>query len=103
MQQDKSVVLESIKQLLLNTIGMEYCVIKHSPYYESECYVFKGEYYRIDTFKWSKDTNERVYCIEWAENEREAQLNLFEDSWLYYDTMELQEMLEAIKNDILNS
>lgn len=100
MKPDKNFVIDSIKQLF-ETIGMKHSVIKHSSF-ESECYSLNGEFYRIDTFRGSQDSTERVYCIEWAENEKDAQLNLFEDSWLYPDTMDLQEMLATIKNDILN-
>lgn len=101
MKPNKELVIESIKRLFLETMGMSYIVIKHSSY-ESECYSLNGEFYRIDTFRVSQNSTERVYCIEWAENEQEAQFNHFEDSWLYPDTMELQEMLATIKNDILN-
>ncbi len=102
MKLDKNIVLDSIKQLFLQTMGMSHSVIKHSPSYESECYSLNGEFYRIDTFRDSQNSNERVFCIEWAENEQEARYNHFEDAWLYHDTMDLQEMLATIQNDILN-
>lgn len=103
MKPNKEFVIDSIKQLLTGTMGMSRIIVKHQSTYESECYLLNGEFYRIDTFRESKDSDTRIYCIEWAENEQDARHNLFEDSWLYPDTMEINDMLSKIKNDILNA
>lgn len=102
MNPKKELVIDSIKRLFTETLGMSRVAVKHNSTYESECYSLNGEFYRIDTFRESEDSNTRIYCIEWAENEQDARHNFFEDSWLYPDTMELSDMLSTIKKDILN-
>ena len=102
MKPDKTLVIEAIKQLFVETLGMTNMVVEHNSAYKTECYSLNGEFYRIDSFVDPSDSNSRLFCIEWAENEQEALYNHFEDAWLYPDTMELQEMLATIKSDILN-
>jgi len=53
-----------------------------------------GGYYRIDHFS-------TFYVIEFAETEKEAQLNQFEDDDLYDDSLPEEELIAQIQADLI--
>ena len=65
-----------------------------------EYYCFNGEYYCFSILNFK---NGSFVVVETAENEEEARLGHFEDSWSYSADMEINEMLSLMENDIRNS
>lgn len=64
---------------------------------EIECYRYKNMFLRLDTFY---DNGELMYCIEAAESKVFAQNNIFDDAWLYPESMGTDKIIAAMKNDL---
>lgn len=76
--------------------GLEYeeCVMKYS-FGEIKCYKGKdGGFYRIDHF-------DKFYVIEYAENEKDAQNNNFEDGDLFDATLPEIQLIGMIRNELI--
>ena len=81
------------QQNFFNGLGFEECEFDY-PTGKRKCYKGeKGDYYRIDHFG-------NFYVIEYAENEKEAQLNQFEDCDLYDDSLPADELIKSIQADL---
>lgn len=99
---EKSRIYDSVKSMWQNKLGMKKQIVKHLNY-ESECFVLNGEYYRLDSFPSSSDTNDTLYCVEWAENSEEATYNHFEDAWIYPESLGIDAILKKMESDILSA
>lgn len=97
---EQSRLYDSIKSMWQNKLGMKKQILKHRNY-ESECFVLNDEYYRLDSFPSFSDSNDTLYCVEWAENAEEAMLNHFEDAWLYPESLGIEAILKEMEIDIL--
>ena len=61
---------------------------------KKECYKgIDGGFYRVDHFG-------KSYVIEFAENEKEAMLNRFEDVDLYDDSLPKENIINLIQSDL---
>lgn len=81
------------QQNFFNGLGFEECEFDY-PTGKRKCYKgTDGGYYRIDHF-------DKSYVVEYAENEKEAKLNQFEDCDLYDDGLPTDKLIELIQSDI---
>lgn len=83
------------QQKIFNELGFKEYEFDY-PTGKGKCYKGSdGGYYRIDHF-------EKAYVIEYAENEKEAKLNQFEDADLYDDGVPIEKLIESIQADLKN-
>lgn len=64
------------------------------------CYRYKNTFVRLDTFL---DNGTLIYCIEAAENKFFAENNIFDDAWLYPETMGIDKIIESMSQDLKSS
>lgn len=91
-----------IYELWQTAFGMEKVVLPSNveclP--EIDCYKYKNMYLRLDTFP---DNGELMYCVEAAENRLFAQNNVFDDAWIYPESLGIDKIIVAMKNDLLTA
>lgn len=92
-------LVSAIYKMWVESIGMEKVSLPSNvecmP--EIDCYKFKDMFLRLDTFM---DGGELMYCIESAESKEFAQNNIFDDAWLYPESLGTDEMLSEMKSDL---
>ncbi len=98
---DKNLV-ERIYNLWEKTLGMEKVTFTTNAecLIVIDCYKYRDFFVRLDTF-YSGD--ELLYCIETAEDEHQARYNVFEDSWLYPETLGADKIVEQMQLDLLDA
>lgn len=85
----------AIPQMWENKLRMKHVNINGHEYYG-----FNGEYYCFSILNFK---NGPFVVVETAENEEEARMGHFEDSWSYSVDMEINELLSLMESDIRNS
>ncbi|MNB92655.1 hypothetical protein D3C75_397600 [compost metagenome] len=88
--------MESIENeiiALLSELNFKKAIINNSEVYESE-----GQYLKLTFLNKLKS-----YVIEYADSYDEAKKNLFEDGDLFSISMDEDELISKIRNEIINS
>ena len=92
-------IVNSVYKLWVDTLGMEAVTLpsKVDCMPVINCYKYKDMFLRLDTFR---DGDELIYCIEAADSKDLAQNNIFDDAWLYPESMGKYKILEGMQSDL---
>ncbi len=89
-------IAKKILQLWTSKLGMKHIIIN-----KYDCYEYRVEYYRLDTFY--ENDGELLYCIEWAKSYDDAKKNFFEDAFLYSEKLGINKIISEMQDDLTNA